>query len=81
MSPVLQAYEKLGPEATRLHKVYLAARREWKAARARMLDLWFKAGRTELEEIEYDAITRETGRLYDAMRAAQSAAAHSPRAL
>lgn len=78
----LQAYQSLGPNARRLHKAYLEARREWEAARSRMLDLWFKAERrTPEEEVEYDALVPKVRRLSDAMREAQRVAAHCERAI
>ena len=76
---VLQAYEKLGPEAQRLHREYLQARQEWHAAGRRHFDaeVAYHHGRGTREQME--AAGRAVLSAYDAMKEAQARAAHAER--
>lgn len=74
-----QAYQSLGPEATSLHKAYLAARADWKLARIDATRAWdaYLAGRTPRES--YESAADKQLAAYHAMRDAQTAAAHCRR--
>ena len=76
---VLQAYEKLGPEARRLHREYLDARRAWHEAGRRHFEaeVDYRHGRGTREQME--AAGRAVEAAYNAMKAAQASAAHAER--
>lgn len=80
----LQAYQSLGPEARRLHRAYLAKRRELREARQRMNDLWFACARgfaTDEQRAELEQARERVSRLYEEMLEAQRKAAHCERAV
>jgi uncharacterized membrane protein len=76
-----QAYQSLGPEATRLHRAYLAARRAWNEARHARTAAWYALTDGTISTADYQAAMARARDAYEAMRTAQTAAAHAERGI
>ncbi len=77
--PTLQAYEKLGPVAARLHQDYLEARRDWRAAVDAQWAAYDALKSGVATEQELQAAIARTHEAHAAMKQAQSRAAHAER--